>query len=86
MFKLSWVYRGHIFRLFSLALRARNSKMKAEIVKELNSSRSLRERGARRNRICDKIPRAGRKISKWEARDAFLFLLMAEAKESKSQC
>lgn len=59
--------------------------MKAEVVKELNSSWSFGwagggGRGARRNQICDKIPRAGNTISKWEARGAFLSLLVTEAK------
>lgn len=56
--------------------------MKAEIVKELNSSESLEGegRGAKKNQICGKIPRTGSTISKWEARGSFLSLLMTEAK------
>lgn len=34
-----------------MALRARNSKMKAEIVKELNSSGSLEERAGEQRKI-----------------------------------
>lgn len=82
MFLPSWVHRGHIFKFSSIALGARNPKMKAEIVKELNSSESLEGegRGAKKNQICGKIPRTGGTISKWEARGSFLSLLMTEAK------